>query len=91
VRRKRHRIAGPNPVPLERFAATPDLRDGITAWQTWLADERRCSPHTLAAYGLDLAAFLKFLAGHLGATEVDPIGGTTGTGLLVGSSAVPIC
>jgi integrase/recombinase XerC len=65
---KRHRIAGPEPIPLDRYAATPDLRDAITAWQAWLADERRCSPHTVAAYGRDLAAFLDFLAGHLGAT-----------------------
>jgi integrase/recombinase XerC len=65
--RARHGIAGPEPIPLDRFAATPDLRDAISAWQSWLADERRCSPHTLAAYGRDLAAFLDFLAGHIGA------------------------
>jgi integrase/recombinase XerC len=64
--RKRHRIAGPNPIPLEHFAATPDLCDAIIIR---LARRRsRCSAHTLAAYGLDLAAFLEFLAGHLGAT-----------------------
>jgi DNA-binding transcriptional LysR family regulator len=28
--------------------------------------------------------------GELGSIEVDPLGGTTGTGFLVGSSAVPI-
>jgi integrase/recombinase XerC len=32
----------------------------------WLADERRASNHTLAAYTRDLAAFLTFLADHLG-------------------------
>lgn len=33
----------------------------------WLATERRASPHTLEAYGHDVAAFLGFLTGHLGA------------------------
>jgi integrase/recombinase XerC len=35
-------------------------------WLAWLRHERRCSPHTLAAYGTDLTAFLGFLTGHLG-------------------------
>ena len=57
---------GPAPVPLARFAAAPDLAEAIERWQRWLGDERRASPHTLAAYGLDLAAFLDFLVGHRG-------------------------
>jgi integrase/recombinase XerC len=32
----------------------------------WLLAERRASPHTLAAYGRDLAFFLDFLTAHLG-------------------------
>lgn len=56
----------PGSVPADRFAAAPDLRGAIIAWQEWLASERRCSPHTLAAYSRDLAAFLDFLAGHIG-------------------------
>ncbi|MCU0887780.1 MAG: tyrosine recombinase XerC [Rubritepida sp.] len=32
----------------------------------WLAAERRASPHTVAAYGRDLADLLAFLARHLG-------------------------
>jgi integrase/recombinase XerC len=36
------------------------------AWLGWLAAERRASAHTLDAYGQDSAAFLGFLAGHLG-------------------------
>jgi integrase/recombinase XerC len=56
------RIAGPEPIPRWRFAATADLADAIGRWQSWLADERRYSPHTLAAYGRDLAAFLDFIA-----------------------------
>jgi integrase/recombinase XerC len=57
---------GPAPVPLARFAASPDLADAIRRWQRWLGDERRAAPHTLAAYGLDLAAFLDFLTVHRG-------------------------
>ncbi len=33
----------------------------------WLGAERRSSPHTLEAYGADLAGFLGFLTNHLGA------------------------
>jgi len=33
----------------------------------WLGAERRASPHTLEAYGADLAGFLGFLTHHLGA------------------------
>ncbi|MGO8921090.1 MAG: tyrosine recombinase XerC [Stellaceae bacterium] len=58
---------GPAPVPLARFAAAPDLVEAIARWQRWLGDERRASPHTLAAYGSDLAAFLDFLGEHRGA------------------------
>jgi integrase/recombinase XerC len=35
-------------------------------WLAWLRHERRGSPHTVAAYGRDLNAFLGFLTGHLG-------------------------
>jgi integrase/recombinase XerC len=35
-------------------------------WLAWLRHERRGSPHTVAAYGRDLSAFLGFLTGHLG-------------------------
>ena len=33
----------------------------------WLGQERRASPLTVEAYGTDLAGFLGFLTGHLGA------------------------
>jgi integrase/recombinase XerC len=56
----------PKPAPLERFPAAPDLSRAIAAWDLWLGDERRASPHTRAAYGLDLAAFLDFLVIHRG-------------------------
>jgi integrase/recombinase XerC len=56
----------PQPLPLARFAAAPDLRAAIGLWTAWLAGERRASPHTVAAYGRDLAGFLDFLAEHQG-------------------------
>jgi integrase/recombinase XerC len=57
---------GPAPVPLAQFQVSADLRDAISRWQSWLADERRASAHTVAAYGRDLLFFLEFLSGHLG-------------------------
>lgn len=54
-------------LPPARFAAAPDLDAAIALWTAWLAGERRLSPHTLAAYGRDLALFLAFLSEHLGA------------------------
>jgi integrase/recombinase XerC len=56
----------PSPLPLERFSAAPDLVRAIALWDAWLADERRASLHTLAAYGRDLAQFLDFLTEHSG-------------------------
>jgi integrase/recombinase XerC len=49
---------------------TADLDPGLSAaiadWRNWLADEKRASAHTLAAYGRDLDHFLIFLSDHLG-------------------------
>lgn len=42
------------------------LQDAVAQWRAWLATERRASLHTLDGYGRDLAAFLAFLAPHLG-------------------------
>jgi integrase/recombinase XerC len=56
----------PHPLPAARFSAAPDLADAIQCWQSRLADERRASPHTLAAYGRDLAQFLDFLQEYRG-------------------------
>lgn len=49
------------------FLGDERLRAAVAAWRAWLADERRASAHTLDGYSRDLAAFLAFLTGHLGA------------------------
>ncbi|MFN4282286.1 MAG: tyrosine recombinase XerC [Alphaproteobacteria bacterium] len=54
------------PARLTLAARDPALAGALADWRAWLADERRASPHTLAAYETDLAGFLAFLADHLG-------------------------
>ncbi|MBM3581869.1 MAG: recombinase XerC, partial [Alphaproteobacteria bacterium] len=48
------------------FPAEPALIRAAEEWRRWLRDEKRCSRHTLDAYGRDAAAFFAFLAEHLG-------------------------
>ena len=50
--------------------ATPRLEGMCREFIGWLRHERRASPHTILAYGRDIAAFVAFLAAHHGA-EVD--------------------
>ena len=60
---------------------TPAAADLATAVETWLgrlADERRRSEHTIAAYRRDLDDFLRFLAEHRGAApDLAALGGLT--------------
>ena len=56
----------PAPLAPDRFSAKEDVVGAVTRWLDWLETERRVSPHTLAAYGRDLAGFLDFLAEHKG-------------------------
>src|SRR5690242_11091635 len=56
----------PAPIDPARFSAKPDLQHAIAEWHSWLQAERRASPHTIAAYGSDLAQFLDFLTEHRG-------------------------
>ena len=48
------------------FTAKADLVEAVKAWQLWLGAERRCSDHTLDAYGRDLSNFFAFQAQHQG-------------------------
>ena len=43
-----------------------DLAAVVADWQRWLQHERRYSPHTLSAYGLDFQHFVAFLSARLG-------------------------
>ncbi len=46
--------------------ASREVAGAIVDWLTWLAEERRLSPNTVAAYRRDLAIFCDFLYGHIG-------------------------
>jgi len=60
--------AGRQLNPETLTGASADLAAAIGAWQAWLKDEKRASPHTCQAYRRDLAHFLAFLTEHLGQT-----------------------
>ncbi len=60
------RPAGLRPAPDFEVSAAPAVVEAAREWRRWLVGERRASPHTLDAYGRDLAAFLDFVTGHLG-------------------------
>ncbi|MDJ0945703.1 MAG: tyrosine recombinase XerC [Kiloniellales bacterium] len=59
-------MAGPAGLTDLEAACAADLRAAVADWVAWLAQQKRASPHTLAAYRRDLADFLGFLAKHLG-------------------------
>ena len=59
-------MAGPAGLTDLEAACTADLREAVGDWASWLGQQRRASPHTLAAYRSDLSAFLGFLVEHLG-------------------------
>lgn len=59
-------MAGPAGLTDPGAACAADLRDALADWTAWLEQQKRSSPHTLAAYRSDLSAFLGFLAEHLG-------------------------
>ncbi|MBB4267885.1 tyrosine recombinase XerC [Roseospira visakhapatnamensis] len=58
-----HAATLPPPPPL---LADEGLTEAVGRWRAWLWGERRASPHTVDAYGRDLAGFLAVLAEHLG-------------------------
>ncbi|MDA0239154.1 MAG: tyrosine recombinase XerC [Proteobacteria bacterium] len=53
-------------LDVDQLTAEPGVRSAAADWFRWLSDERRCSDHTLDAYGRDLQAFFGHLADHLG-------------------------
>lgn len=56
----------PTPLPVSFPPLAADLSAAVADWQGWLKAERRASPHTVAAYGRDLSAFLTFLGPYRG-------------------------
>src|SRR4051812_37192031 len=60
----RPRVTQADPL-VPRFIARGNAVEAFEAWRAWLADERRCSPHTISAYSQDLTAFFAFLGTHL--------------------------
>ncbi len=50
-----------------QFSAAPAIALEAVSWLEALAAERRASRHTLDGYARDVAGFLTFLTGHLGA------------------------
>ncbi len=59
-------MAGPPGLTDLEAACAADLRAAVADWASWLAQQKRASPHTLAAYRHDLSGFLGFLTEHLG-------------------------
>ena len=49
-----------------RLTLEPALAGAVEDWTAWLTHERRASPHSVAAYRRDVAAFLRFLTEHRG-------------------------
>lgn len=60
-------VEEPQAAPAEApVVGDTELRRVVARWRAWLWGERRASPHTLDAYGRDVADFLAFLGEHLG-------------------------
>lgn len=56
----------PGVTGADTLGVSEDLAILIGDWRSWIADERRLSPHTLTAYETDLFQFFRFLTDHLG-------------------------
>lgn len=55
-------------------ACAPDLAARLREWLVFLRAEKNMSPHTIRAYGGDVAQFITFLAHHLGhAPNIDDL------------------
>ena len=60
------RLGRARPITPAAIAASPEVAAAIDDWLGWLAEERRMSPHTVAAYRRDVRVFFDFLGTHLG-------------------------
>ena len=53
--------------PLSHLPITPELAEIVAQWESWMADLKKSSLHTVVSYKNDLTNFFVFLSGHLGA------------------------
>jgi integrase/recombinase XerC len=62
------RLSGATPASpaIEPLPLAADAGSAVGAWIEWIRDERRLAAHTVEAYRSDLAAFLAFIAQHIG-------------------------
>lgn len=60
------RVAESPSAGLIGFPGEAGVEAAVRTWRSWLADEKRASAHTCAAYDVDLLDFLSFLTEHLG-------------------------
>ena len=60
------RVAESPSAGLIGFPGEAGVEVAVRTWRSWLADEKRASAHTCAAYDVDLLDFLSFLTEHLG-------------------------
>jgi len=61
-------MAGTGRIETSAPEIEPALAAALEGWRRWLADEKRASENTLAAYRRDLESFLRFVTGHIGYT-----------------------
>ena len=68
--RDKHMARHPKIIALlnDPICADSALRDSLSDWSAWLANERRFSGHTVNAYLRDIKFFLYFVADHIGAS-----------------------
>lgn len=66
MRRRRASLSAPGGGERRGEGGAHQISAWTAEWLGWLADERRASPNTVAAYRRDIEAFLGFVATHRG-------------------------